>query len=127
MRIVIDTNILVAAFLNPNGYTAVFMDKVLGNHYEIVVTESILAEYEDVLSRPQFGFPKETVSFLMKWFRQNAYLVEVDENDYPCNEMPDPKDAPFYVAARATKSRLVTGNIKHYPIEEMRTMLWELM
>ena len=58
MRIVIDTNILVAAFLNPNGYTAVFMDKVLGNHYEIVVTESILAEYEDVLSRPQFGFPK---------------------------------------------------------------------
>ncbi len=30
------------------------------------------------------------------------------------------------IIARATKSGLVTGNIKHYPIEEMRTMIWEL-
>ena len=38
----------------------------------------------------------------------------------------DIKDIPFYITAKATKSRLVTGNIKHYPIEEMRTMIWEL-
>ena len=127
MRIVIDTNILVAAFLNPEGYSAAFLEKVFGNHYEVVITESILREYEDVLSRPQFGFHQDDVSILLAWFRQNAYLVEVDESDYPYAEMPDPKDAPFYVAARATKSRLVTGNIKHYPVEEMRTMLWELI
>lgn len=30
------------------------------------------------------------------------------------------------IIAKATKLRLVTGNIKHYPIEEMRTMIWKL-
>ena len=30
------------------------------------------------------------------------------------------------IIAKATKSRLVIGYIKHYPIEEMRTMIWEL-
>ena len=27
------------------------------------------------------------------------------------------------IIAKTTKSRLVTGNIKHYPIEKMRTMI----
>ena len=27
----------------------------------------------------------------------------------------------------ATRSLLVTGNIKHYPVEEWRAMIWELL
>ena len=53
-------------------------------------------------------------------------MVEVSEKDYLEDSMIDEKDIPFYIVAKATKSRLVTGNIKHYPIEEMRTMIWEL-
>lgn len=41
--------------------------------------------------------------------------------------MPDPKDAPFYITARCTGALLVTKNIKHYPITEWRTMIWELL
>ena len=36
-------------------------------------------------------------------------------------------DAPFYVAARCTGALLVTNNIKHYPVTEWRTMIWELL
>ena len=53
-------------------------------------------------------------------------MVEVNENAYRPDEVLDEKDIPFYATAKATKSRLVTGNVKHYPIEEMRTMIWEL-
>ncbi len=60
------------------------------------------------------------------WFYSNALMVEVSEKDYLEDSMIDEKDIPFYIVAKATKSRLVTGNIKHYPIEEMRTIIWEL-
>ena len=31
-----------------------------------------------------------------------------------------------YDAAKCTKSRLVTGNNRHYPVDELVTSLWEL-
>jgi putative PIN family toxin of toxin-antitoxin system len=127
MQIVIDTNVIVSAFLNPKGNTAIFMDKVFGGCYDIIVTETILMEYDDVLHRSKFHFKESTIKYIISWFRNYGIMIEVDENDYPKDLMVDEKDAPFYVAARCTKSRLVTGNIKHYPVEEMRTMLWELL
>ena len=78
------------------------------------------------LTREQFGFDEEDVDFIIEWFWKNSLIVEVNEVDYRPDEVIDEKDVPFYITAKATKSRLVTGNIKHYPIEQMRTMIWEL-
>ncbi len=126
MQVVIDTNIIVSALLNTKGACYVFLDRVFAGTYDVVVSEDIISEYDDVLRRSQFGFDKKDVDFIIKWFRDNALMVEVNENSYRPDEVIDEKDIPFYVTAKATKSRLVTGNIKHYPIEEMRTMIWEL-
>lgn len=126
MQVVIDTNIIVSALLNTKGACYVFLDRVFAGTYDVVVSEDIISEYDDVLRRSQFGFDKEDIDFIIKWFRDNALMVEVNENSYRPDEVIDEKDIPFYVTAKATKSRLVTGNIKHYPIEEMRTMIWEL-
>ena len=126
MQVVIDTNIIVSALLNTKGACYVFLDRVFAGTYDVVVSEDIISEYDDVLRRSQFGFDKEDVDFIIKWFRDNALMVEVNENSYRPDEVIDEKDIPFYVTAKATKSRLVTGNIKHYPIEELRTMIWEL-
>lgn len=92
----------------------------------MVASSDIISEYDDVLRREQFGFDEEDVDFIIKWFWNNSLIVEVNEMDYRPDEVIDEKDIPFYITAKATKSRLVTGNIKHYPIEEMRTMIWEL-
>lgn len=81
MQVVIDTNIIVSALLNPKGACYIFLDRVFAGVYDVVASSDIIKEYDDVL---------------------------------------------FYITAKATKSRLVTGNIKHYPIEQMRTMIWEL-
>ena len=126
MQVVIDTNIIVSALLNPKGACYIFLDRVLAGAYDIVASEAIIAEYNEVLRRSQFGFDEEDVDYLVEWFYSNALMVEVSEKDYLEDSMIDEKDIPFYIVAKSTKSRLVTGNIKHYPIEEMRTMIWEL-
>lgn len=126
MQVVIDTNIIVSALLNPKGACYIFLDRVLAGAYDIVASEAIIAEYNEVLRRSQFGFDEGDVDYLVEWFYSNALMVEVSEKDYLEDSMIDEKDIPFYIVAKATKSRLVTGNIKHYPIEEMRTMIWEL-
>lgn len=92
----------------------------------MVASSDIIKEYDDVLRREQFGFDEEDVDFIIEWFWKNSLIVEVNEVDYRPDEVIDEKDVPFYITAKATKSRLVTGNIKHYPIEQMRTMIWEL-
>ena len=126
-RIVIDTNVIISALLSPKGDAARFMGDVFDGKYEIIITESIIAEYEDVLHRDKFMIDEEIIKFVLSWFVENAIFVEVDEDDYPKDEMPDADDAPFYVAARCTGALLVTKNIKHYPVTEWRTMIWELL
>lgn len=126
MQVAIDTNIIVSALLNHNGTCYVFLDRVMAGAYDVVVSESIMAEYNEVLRRERFGFDEEDIDFLIDWFYSNALMVEVNEEDYINEAVLDEKDIPFYVTAKATKSRLVTGNIKHFPVEEMRTMIWEL-
>lgn len=126
MQVVIDTNIIVSALLNSKGSCYIFLDRVFAGVYDVVASSDIIAEYDDVLRREQFGFDEEDIDFIIEWFWKNSLIVEVNEVDYRPDEVIDEKDIPFYITAKATKSRLVTGNIKHYPIEEMRTMIWEL-
>ena len=128
MRVVIDTNIIVAALLSGKGKSRTFMNRVFGGEYEVIVSETILSEYERVFHYPKLGLNKSTISFVLDWFRTNAIFIEINE-DQPVPEMDerDKTDKPFYLLARSTKSLLVTGNIKHYPVEEWRTMIWELV
>lgn len=125
LTIVIDTNIIVSALLNPNGVSYVFLDRVFAGEYQVVVTPQIMEEYNDVLRRKKFCFSEDIIETVLEWFRNNAIFIEVEEERY-VNHVLDTKDAMFYAAARCTKARLVTGNIKHYPVEEMITMLWEI-
>ena len=126
MQVVIDTNIIVSALLSPNGNAYVFMNSVFGGLYDVIVTHEILCEYEEVLKRKKFCFSDDEISYILNWFKENALLIEVDEEFY-ASIIADKTDVPFYAAAKCTNSKLVTGNIKHYPVEELRTMLWELL
>ena len=126
-RVVIDTNDIVSALISTNGAAARFLGDVFDEKYEVILTETMFLEYRGVLSRKKFSIDPDIQDFILGWFLEHAVLVEVDESDYPKGDMPDPKDAPFYVAARCTGALLVTKNIKHYPVTEWRTMIWELV
>lgn len=76
-----------------------------------------------MLHREKFCFDEDIITFLLTWFKQNAVWIEVIKSDIP---MKDEKDRIFYDVARTCKARLVTGNLKHYPVDELVTALWEI-
>jgi uncharacterized protein len=55
MRVVIDTNVVVSALLKPDSAPALVLQKVLTQkNRELLLSPSLLAEYEEVLTRKKF-------------------------------------------------------------------------
>ena len=113
---VIDTNVLVSAFLKSNSVPHIVVDYVFAGDIVPLYNEEILAEYKDVLNRPKFHFPKEAVELTVNKIREIGIhfdSIAVNEN------LPDPKDVVFYAVTMNARNEkdayLVTGNIKHFP------------
>lgn len=123
MRLVIDTNIIVSALLSPEGTAFQILSDVLDGKYEVLISKEIYEEYDEVLRRPKFNFDKDIIDYLLSWFRRNAIWIEVTKSDIA---MPDEKDRIFFDVAKCCKARLLTGNNKHYPVDELVTALWEI-
>ena len=113
---VIDTNVLVSAFLKSTSVPHVVLEYVFAGSIVPLYNNEILAEYKEVLNRPKFHFPREAVEIVVAKIKEIGIhfdAIPVDEN------LPDPKDIVFYAVtmnARAENDAyLVTGNIKHFP------------
>ncbi len=52
-QIILDTNILVAAFRSKRGAANLLLDKLDDSRWQINVSTALLLEYEDVLKRPE--------------------------------------------------------------------------
>ena len=114
---VIDTNVLVAALLSKHSDAATVqvLERVFDGQLVPLFEEGILAEYQDVLSRPKFRFPASQVQALLNAIVLSGLPVSRISTGA---ELPDPKDLVFYEAALARDGAyLVTGNQKHSPAE----------
>jgi uncharacterized protein len=60
VRIVLDTNVLIAALLSPHGAPAQLLDLSLVGEIVLLVDDRILAEYLEVARHPKFVFPRLT-------------------------------------------------------------------
>lgn len=123
MKLVIDTNIIVSALLSANGMAFQVLSDVLDGKYTVFISNEIFEEYSDVLHREKFHFDSEIIEFILNWFLENAIWIEVVKSDII---MPDEKDRIFFDVAKCCKARLLTGNARHYPVDELVTLLWEL-
>jgi uncharacterized protein len=114
IRVVIDTNILVSALLNPAGLPAQTLLLVLNGTIEMCVTGPIYGEYEDVIRRPRFQFEETTITALLGAIRGQAVWVKPTAKVRACS---DPNDNMFLECAETGFANyLVTGNLKHFPI-----------
>ena len=123
MRIVLDTNVLVAGLLSATGPPAWIVEAVLAGELELALDMAIREEYEEVLRRPEFRFGAGHVEDLLAAIDQFAFLATAVP---PCPEpLPDPDDEPFLAVAAATGSILVTGRgAPHQPGSRWR--IWRL-
>jgi putative PIN family toxin of toxin-antitoxin system len=115
MPVVLDTNILVSTILSPQGNPAKVFHLAQIGRLQIHYTESVMDEYETVLSRSKFPFSKRDVELTLADVKRHGAFVEpADPSDFP---MIDETDRKFHDLALKADAYLVTGNKKHFPIE----------
>ncbi|MCL2495397.1 MAG: putative toxin-antitoxin system toxin component, PIN family [Oscillospiraceae bacterium] len=112
MLVVLDTNVLVSALLNPGGTPDAVVQMCLRGEITPVINEEILFEYRDVLRRSKFSFALWKVDLLLLGLRARALPIAAKPLDAA---MPDESDRIFYETAKACNGYVVTGNLKHYP------------
>lgn len=122
---VIDTNVVVSAFLSvktssdlnesiPFQVLKIILDDK--NKIIPIFNDEILSEYREVLSRPAFKISRSIIGKFMNDIRSVGLYFDKSEIE---ERMPDPKDVVFYQVVmegkKTEESYLVTGNLKHFP------------
>ena len=115
MRIVLDTNVLVAGLLAPFGPCGEIVRMVSSGELVLSFDARILTEYEEVLGRRKFRFEKHRVDALLIFIKHRGSIVASS----PLSQsLPDSDDEPFVeVALAAQAACLVTGNKVHFPAD----------
>jgi putative PIN family toxin of toxin-antitoxin system len=113
MRIVLDTNVLVAGLLAPFGPCGEIVRMLTSGEVTLCVDARILFEYQDVLRRPRFDIASGMIAVVTDYIKNSA---ETSPTIPLSVSLPDPDDAPFLEVALAAKADcLVTGNLRHFP------------
>lgn len=115
IRVVVDTNVWVSAFLTSHGIPARLLHEVKQQRLLLVYTPTIEAEYREVLSRPRFNIAPILVEEFLSRLREDGQMIVSPPMAFP--PLPDPNDAPFIAAALAAACPIVTGNSRHFPPE----------
>ncbi len=113
MRIVLDTNVLVAGLLSPFGAPGQIVRLVSSGELTLCFDARILAEYEEVCGRSRFAFDPDAVAALLDFVVFAGETVAAPPLE---RSLPDHDDEPFLeVACAAHVDYLVTGNLVHFP------------
>jgi putative PIN family toxin of toxin-antitoxin system len=113
MKIVVDTNVLVAGLLKPFGTCGEIVRMLASGDVSLCLDARILLEYDAVLRRPRFAIDSNKIDILLDFISRSGQLF----GSSPLSiSLPDPDDNPFLeVALAAGAESLVTGNLKHFP------------
>jgi putative PIN family toxin of toxin-antitoxin system len=115
MTVVLDTNVLVSALINPAGVPATILSLLLNGKLTVLYDNRILGEYREVLSRHKFHFNSGLILHLLDYIRHEGEFVAVEPMRVAS---VSEDDRMFYEVAKTGKAQfLVTGNKKHFPNE----------
>ncbi|MDX6456730.1 MAG: uncharacterized protein QOE55_427 [Acidobacteriaceae bacterium] len=113
LRLVIDTNVLVSAALNPDGLERTTILIAIAKPARLYVSPPILEEYAGVLARPHLKIRKGVRLQLLQLIKNRSYMVVPSQRLGVASE---PDDNVFLECAdKAGADYLVTGNQKHFP------------
>ena len=113
IRVVLDTNIIVSALLQPLGPPAQVFVLAIGGSIQLCISGGVYAEYEEVISRPRFRRSDDIIAGALHTIREKGFWVRPTEVIRACS---DPDDDIFLECAHAAQADyLVSGNLKHFP------------
>ena len=113
MKAVLDSSVVVSAFLNPSGTPAMLLQRARAGAFSLCLSEDILEETARALNRPRiqqgYGYATEDVEHFLATLIQTADIVHDIGNVPPVSR--DPNDDVIIAAAVAAKAtHLVTGD-----------------
>jgi uncharacterized protein len=121
IRVVLDTNIIVSALLQPLGPPAQVFLLAIGGSIQLCVSGDVYAEYEEVIRRPRLRLDETVVIAALNTIRENGLWVRPTESVTAC---ADPDDDIFLECAQAAEAAyVVTGNIKDFPASWQKTQI----
>ena len=116
MKLVLDTNVIVSAFINPQGKPSEILKMIVNRKADLIYNIVILSEYENVLLRPKFSEKIDSDNI-----RKLINLIGIIGTSFdPVSskiKFLDKSDRIFYDTAKYSDSILITGNMKHFPRE----------
>lgn len=113
LRLVLDTNVVVSAFLNPAGLQRTVLLLAITKPARWYVTKPIVEEYSSVIARPGLGIRKGLQAQFGQFVEQYARIVFARR---PLYVTVDPADNMFLECADAAHADyLITGNARHFP------------
>jgi putative PIN family toxin of toxin-antitoxin system len=113
LRIVIDTNVLISAAIQPFGLPAQLIELIAYRVFELCVSAEMLAEYREGLSRPKFTrLDPQRVSHLLALIAGEASMITPTER--LSISLHESGNRIYECAAAAKADYIVAGNItKH--------------
>ena len=118
IRVVFDTNILFSAAFKRAGIPAQVLDLVTPGILTPCISPAVLAEYQDVLTRPILRPHADRAREVLALMAKFAVRVSPIEMLSLCS---DPDDDRFLECALAAEAAyLVTGNLRHFPKDYAR-------
>ena len=116
-RAVLDSSVLVSAFLTPHGSVVQLLREPVLSLYDLYLSEYILTETAETLLgksklRKNFSYSDEDVREYVRWLLTQAEMV----TDLPALKVvvADPKDDPVIATAVAARAEyLITGDRVH--------------
>lgn len=113
LRLVIDTNVLISAALKPDGLQRTVLLLALTKPARLYVSEPILAEFREVLSRSELQIRKGVRQQLLQLIENRSYVIAPTQR---LQVTSDPDDNMFLECADSARADyLITGNQRHFP------------
>ncbi len=113
LKLVVDTNVVVSGALKPQGMERTALTFALTAPARLLVSREVLAEYAEVLSRPELHISPSGRTNLMELITTRSRLVVPKRKLAVC---ADPDDDMFLECAEAAAADyLITGNKRHFP------------
>jgi len=113
LRLVIDTNIIVSAALKPDRLQRTVLLLAITKPARLYVSDAILEEYREVLSRRELRILKGHRQKLLQLIRSHSHVITPFRL---LDVTKDPDDNKFLECADAARADyLLTGNLQHFP------------
>ena len=114
IEVVLDTNVLVAAFRSSVGASYRLLQTLEERRWRPVVSPTLAFEYEAVLKRgvPEVGLTLQDIDDFIEYFCSRAKLVQIYFRWRPV--LPDPDDDRILELAVRTHAAVVTFNTRDF-------------